>query len=113
MQVRFVAVLVAVAGLAWGQANVGEISGQVSDATGANRTASLSWLAPASGTVSNYMVLPTGTTRFQILGAAATTATLSTAQTSRAIRAAAPASRATCPTTKPGAGSASASGPTS
>jgi len=35
MLVRFVAVLAAVTGLAWGQANVGEISGQVSDATGA------------------------------------------------------------------------------
>src|SRR3954447_4540653 len=35
MQFRFVAVLVAATGLAWGQSNVGEISGQVSDATGA------------------------------------------------------------------------------
>ena len=35
MLLRFVAVLAAATGLAWGQANVGEISGQVSDATGA------------------------------------------------------------------------------
>src|SRR5437870_3601397 len=34
MLVRFGVVLAAVLGLAWGQANVGEISGQVSDATG-------------------------------------------------------------------------------
>src|SRR4051812_31333498 len=34
MQVKFLAVLAVVTGFAWGQANVGEISGQVSDATG-------------------------------------------------------------------------------
>src|ERR1051326_890695 len=34
MLVRFVAVFTALIGLAWGQANVGEISGQVSDSTG-------------------------------------------------------------------------------
>src|SRR6266850_4779310 len=34
MVVRFAVVLAAATGLAWGQANVGEISGQVSDATG-------------------------------------------------------------------------------
>src|SRR5262249_5243205 len=35
MPMKLVAVLVAAAGVAWGQANVGEISGQVSDSTGA------------------------------------------------------------------------------
>src|SRR5437763_1545615 len=34
MQKRFVLIFAAVTGLAWGQANVGEISGQVSDASG-------------------------------------------------------------------------------
>src|SRR5215510_2039557 len=35
MPVRFGTALAVVTGLAWGQANVGEISGQVSDSTGA------------------------------------------------------------------------------
>src|SRR5262249_15625302 len=45
------------------------------DAAGSARNAVLNWTAPASGTVSNYMVLPVGTTRFQILSGGTTTAT--------------------------------------
>ncbi len=45
------------------------------DSTGAARTATLTWTAPSSGTVANYLVLPVGTTRIQVLGSGTTTAT--------------------------------------